>query len=674
MPKHIYYNKNNSIELPEKVILSSASYVNSNYLYVTEAGELALQKIIKEGVYKTESEVFVSIDDYDKVLAHSFNDVTALNPNNTQLINRYRDKLVEYFDRQRSILNVIRVGESVIDIAKLYTVSYCVNRGGLPNDGEYLVYRVTHKDGAHSYVAQAALHLSLESKVNHFIRKAAGLPAGSLCMSSGRVLCSGEYTVYSRVLNVGDNEFNRDSRRLLASWNNVLNSNNNKEPKQMFNTIITPWSIYYSACTGHKVLEVPRLCIYSNAEEADDTVYLRVFQSNKPVGFVSVYELGDAPNHIRKISCKPACASDAALSDKFRNAASEYAVKLRVTSGLVYVGDACIDMSDYFRVSLGNSGRYALAHAVTFRDGAGTSYIAASIFSMDVYGMLHHIRRVAEAAPGSYVSSSHKVIPSGGYTAKWEDHAPTDNGSSMDEWLNCTVEEVVDNTSSVFTEAPAETITALENVSVATSESVERLYDLTAPRLDALGVGQDKLVALVKNLECTAEQFATYGESRYLETQLACETLAEQQRECLCLAKDNNLALQQLPKLQDQVKLYFDAINQLYSGLDGVRGSIRELVLKQEADDKKIIDCIANTKGSVEAIRTATNSLIDVCNDSLGMVGKEFAEIKGIYLSTESGIRTLIDATHSMIEYQERILQNQERKGFWNWLKSLFKK
>ena len=211
----------------------------------------------------------------------------------------------------------------------------------------------------------------------------------------------------------------------------------------------------------------------------------------------------------------------------------------------------------------------------------------------------------------------------------------------------------------VVSEIPA----SYDDISVADSQ-IEKLYERLVPRLDSIGYTQDEIKAAVK-----------WNNGWLDDMDKKLEELAKDQREIHTYVIDtNNEVTKYLSKIQDRTKLTVDAVTQLYREMDGVRGSIRELVLKQDEDNDKIVDHIANTKCLVEAVRIAIHSIIDVFQKTLNALDKEFAESKVNQLRIESGVNTLVGAAHDIVEYQERILQNQERKGFWNWLKSLFKK
>jgi hypothetical protein len=575
--------------------------------------------------------------------------------------------------------NYIVMSTCYVDISKKYTVQVPLNGNRKPSETMY-AYRVHYFNSDEvSYVSEAVttpngnarsiLYFLDTVKPGHVVSSCKNVHnTADVTIKSGENL----YEIYEvPLVTVGSVSDMVDEKPQPSSIDDLT--------AKVTSVITFPDSIQFSVAGRRGIVSVDKTKLFRVlADDPDDNVYLGAYTlKGDMLGLVKETDALSGELCIHQTTYEQVTdPGDPKLSTEFKKAARAYARQYYFDSQSIYAGKATIHLSEYYEISSG--GRFSTAHRVSFEDSSDYSFISTCAFCDDLGQTRYHVNLVASSTPGSYISSSHEVHAKDMYLCSFK----CIEGCSRDDlsqWVrNADVDSVsvvpAPTSNAVVMEVPAEIVTAPEPVEVATADSVERLYSLIVPRLDALGVGQDKLTARVKKLETDLEQLATDEERRGLEIKTALDTLVKQHTELLCYAKDSNLIVQQLPKLQDQVKLYLDAINNLRNYVDGVHLSVRELILKQGETDEKIIDHISNTKGSVEAVRTAIQRIVDVFKTTLSAMDEEFAEAKNRQQSIEASVNTLMGASLDVVEYQERILQNQERKGFWNWLKSLFTK
>lgn len=302
-------------------------------------------------------------------------------------------------------------------------------------------------------------------------------------------------------------------------------------------------------------------------------------------------------------------------------------------------------------------------------------YVSASMCAKAVYGScdrgnVQSISNLRVAAYKIFPNSSTTMVMLAGGPRKLDEFTIQETIMTPAQFAGPLHGEWIDKWSDRYMEAIVSIPEEEDNVDVAEFcvsdidavgtiiTDTESLYERIVPRLDSIGRTQDEIKSATKWNNGKLDDLRKYVDGRFTESKSQLTAVNEDVRRCFSV-------------LTEEVDKRFDTMSDKFGSLGA---DIRELILKQDEDDKKIIDYIANTKGSVEAVRTDSQGIVEMLRNFLKVMDNEFSVVKYHESSIHSGIDTLITALHDVIEYQERILQNQERKGFWNWLKSLFKK
>jgi DNA-binding ferritin-like protein len=225
------------------------------------------------------------------------------------------------------------------------------------------------------------------------------------------------------------------------------------------------------------------------------------------------------------------------------------------------------------------------------------------------------------------------------------------------------------------------------------SEYAEKANSYIAPRLDnlqeklgvviAVGSSTDDKIEKLYNLIDENETNATNSLERVIEIQesledfkdrvndkLSCivsnqNTINDNTRRCLeSISKGNHQALE---TYQEEINNRFDDMSLKFDSLGQSHSTTKSMLNRLEV-------CIDKIKQDLVEQRSGIGGIVDVMQRTLEAMEKEFNEAKDRQISVKASADSLIVALYDVVQYQERILQNQERKGFWNWLKSLFKK
>ena len=699
MSSYVSYNNNKFIEFPDIIFLGKRDVVRKDHLYWISTGELALVASVGGRLFT------VLADDYYKEAGCDSNNYLNPYPSNSELNDASYTKVRAYIDEMKKSINTIRTDRATIDLSKEYLVSYDMFRRGATERRSYWAYKVTHKNSSTpSYVSVAAITAENDTVVRHCIRVISEAKPGSLLMSSGRLLKKGTYTVDKEYTPEGCNKINKGAHEFIDLWEETLSKYDSTKPAPApidydKCPVVLPQAIYFS--TGHRMtIEVPRVAIYRNGDDSSDAaVYLRAFHKDKSLGFVPLNKVMDAPNNIIDMHCAPATASDDTIPEAFRKAAKDYAESLNEDRKWAHVGDVDIHLSEYQMNNRKGCKRSTLTYAVIhpwIGHWRPASWIAASVFNMDHYAILYHLRMAAKAEPGSYITSDHKVLSEAEYDVKWHDYnhdliSDIVDFKWLEEWLayepvdtkkeefNKAVEDFKDGK---ISEVPSlEYIPGTETtVSVVSqlAETTEGIYSYIAPRLDNL---QEKLGTVITVLSSNGDKIeklynlidenettATNSLERVTEIQEALEDLREEFAtkfngmllDHSSIANKLDASCEAINKLFDDMSLKFDALGQSHS-------TTKTMLNRLEVRTDKI-------KQDLVEQRSGIGGIVDVMQSTLEAMEKEFNEAKDRQISVKASVDNLTVAAHDMVQYQERILQNQERKGFWNWLKSLFKK
>lgn len=317
----------------------------------------------------------------------------------------------------------------------------------------------------------------------------------------------------------------------------------------------------------------------------------------------------------------------------------------------VIVLDKCyVDISEHFIAEIPMQGNNRPAtsmnvYKVHYFDKPGISYISTYIDNHNAISKCI-LFKINELGPGYVYSSSRAAY-------------------NISDVTIC--EEYADSAEACVVEVSAmpDTETAITTASVATTDSIENLYEHLAPRLDSISYTQDETKAAIKWNNGKLDDLRKLIEDGHTAAVTQHKVINDNTRQCLeAISKGNHAALE---AAKEEINKRFDDMSDKFGSLGAGHSMMLEVLHKTS----KSVDAI---KAGTADNRNAIQGVIDVFQTSLNVMDKEFAEAKDRQLSIAAGIDRLIGAVYSVIEYQERILQNQERKGFWNWLKSLFKK
>ena len=225
------------------------------------------------------------------------------------------------------------------------------------------------------------------------------------------------------------------------------------------------------------------------------------------------------------------------------------------------------------------------------------------------------------------------------------------------------------------------------------NEYAEEVNGCISPRLDSLqeklgvaiavGSSTDDKIEKLYNLIDENETTATNSLERVTEIQesledfkdrvnakLSCivsnqNTINDNTRQCLeAISNGNHQALKTYQKeinnRFDDMSLKFDSLGQSHSTTQSMlnRLDVRTDKIKQDLVEQ----------------RSGIGGIVDVMQRTLEAMEKEFNEAKDRQLRIESGVTALMGVARDIMCAEQAIVEYQERKGFWNWLKSLFKK
>ena len=692
------YKRNRYIEFPDTVILDKSNRVDKAFVFLTKSNKLALQQFVKAGRGHIESIRFVYASDITEPVPEedrsSIMYIAPDNPNKYDRISENKDMIARYLDTLRANLDVIRTDRAIIELDKIYTATYDVRRKTAFVPETYPVYRVTLNNGKHSYISTSAINTSQQFAANYYIRKISAARSGSLCMASGRMLSKRQYKVSETFTEGVEHSFNEHSKRLLSIWDRTFGSTKPEQESATradINPIVFPDFVVYNApgVRNSYHIEKHRIC---QVGTSNNDVYLSAFDhSGKYLGVIGASERFSKDMEIQNIdSTWVLDPHDPKLSAEFLENASKYAFEQAFECDNIYAGNAIIHLDEHYNIVVGSGRRKVDSHRVSFEDSNKYSFIAASAVNGSIHTACYHIKLAATSPAGSYISSSHAVVPEGEYTVEF-DHLKSSQ-SPLADWvikttnLDTKKEEfkkaVEDFKDGKISEVPClEYIPGTETTLSVVSQlaaTTEDIYSYIAPRLDnlqeklgtvitVLSSNDDKIEKLY-NLIDENETTATNSLERVTEIQEALEDLREE-----FATKFNGMLLDHSSianKLDDRFEAIsnrFDDMSLKFDSLGQSHSTTKYMLNRLEVQvDKVRQDLVEQRSGIV--------SIVDVMQSTLENVGKEFNKAKDRQLSILSGVSSLMGALQSVVEYQERILQNQERKGFWNWLKSLFKK
>lgn len=345
--------------------------------------------------------------------------------------------------------------------------------------------------------------------------------------------------------------------------------------------------------------------------------------------------------------------------DYLAAAFDSYVKRYEATEQYIVTSKFYIDLSDKYVAEIPLHGNrkpnyHIIVYKVNYFDGSEPSYLTCSLgcnekdsqFRHRIYKLLSD-----EPGPGHLVTTNRAVH-------RVEDVSihPMQNYYIQAELL-----------AEVNTIKPA--ITAVDDTQLGATLSVntgaEELYECIVPRLDSIDRDRDEISARIKECYSYLQQLRNLIEDGHTAAVTQHKVINDNTRQCLeAISKGNHVALE---SAKEEINKRFDTMSDKFESLGAGHSMMLEVLHKTN----KSIDVI---KAGTAENRTAIQGVIDVFDKTLNALDKESAEVKGNQLRIESAITTLICALRDVIEYQERILQNQERKGFWNWLKSLFKK
>ncbi len=705
MSSYVSYKNNKFIEFPDIIFLGKRDVIRKGHLYWTDNGELALAAFTGGRLFK------VSADDYCKEVECGLNNYLDQRSRNLKLTAAQYDKVRAYIDELKKSINTIRTDRALIDLSKEYLVSYDMIRRDTVERRSYWAYKVTYKNSSTpSYVSVAAITAESASVSRHCIRVISVAKPGSLLMSSGRLLKKGTYTVDKEYTPEGCNKINKGAYEFIDLWEETLSKYLAEAPQKPscetsekatvwseVNPIVFPDFIVYNApgVRNSYHIEKRRIC---RVGTSNNDVYLSAFDHRGTyLGVIGASERFSKDMEIQNIDSEWILdPRDPTLSEEFFKNASKYALDQALERDNIYAGNAIIHLDEHYNIVVGSGKRKVDSHRVSFEGSNKYSFIAASAIKGNIYTTCHHIKLVASSPAGSYITSSHAVIPEGGYTVEFS-HMQS-SPSPLADWIiktthldtkkeefNKAVEDFKDGK---INEVPGleyipGTDTTISVVDVDTKYT-EGIYSYITPCLDnlqeKLGVVTDvgsstadkieKLYNLIDENETTA----TNSLERVTEVQEALEDFKDHVNDklsCIVLNQntinDNTRRCLEAISNREEINKRFDDMSLKFDSLGQSHSTTQSMLSRLEVHTD-------NVKQDLVDLRLSIINIIDVMQITLDGMGKEFAEAKDRQQSIEHGVNTLIVALRSVIEYQERILQNQERKGFWNWLKSLFKK
>ena len=207
--------------------------------------------------------------------------------------------------------------------------------------------------------------------------------------------------------------------------------------------------------------------------------------------------------------------------------------------------------------------------------------------------------------------------------------------------------------------------TAITTASVATTESVEKLYEHLVPRLDSIAYTQDETKAAIKWNNGKLDDLRNLIEDGHTAAVTQHKVINDNTRQCLeAISKGNHAALE---SAKEEINKRFDTMCDKFDSLGQSHSTTQSML-------NRLGVRVDNIKQDLVEQRSGISGIVEVMQRTLEAVEKEFNEAKDRQIRMQASVDNLTVAAYDIVQYQERILQNQERKGFWNWLKSLFKK
>ena len=722
MSSYVSYKNNKFIEFPDIIFFGKRDVVRKDHLYWTDNGELALVASVGGRLFT------VLADDYYKEAGCDSNNY--LNPylSHSELTDASYAKVRAYIDEMKKSINTIRTDKATIDLSKEYLVSYDMTRRGAVERRGYWAYKVTHKNSSTpSYVSVAALTAETSSVARHCIRVISGAKPGSLLMSSGRLLKKGTYTVDKEYTPEGCNKINKGAYMFIDLWEETLSkylaeapqkpaceTTEKTEAKSEINPIVFPDFVVYNApgVRNSYHIEKRRIC---RVGTSNNDVYLSAFDHRGTyLGVIGASERFSKDMEIHNIESDWVTdPRDPGLSEEFLKNASKYAMDQALECDNIYAGNAIIHLDEHYNIVVGSGKHKVDSHRVSFADSNKYSFIAASAIKGNIYTTCYHIKLAATSPAGSYISSTHAVIPEGGYIVEFDclksSPSPladwvikTTNLDTKKEEFNKAVEDFKDGK---ISEVPGleyipGTDAALSVVSQL-SATTEDSYSYIAPRLDNL---QEKLGTVITVLSSTDDKIeklynlidenettATNSLERVTEIQESLEDFKDRVKDMLagivlnqntindntrqCLEAISNGSHRALETYQEEINKRFDDMSLKFDALGQSHSTTKSMINRLDVRVDKISTKIDDT---LYELLTSVAKFID---SAQVYIANRFDEAKDRQISVQTFVDNLTVTTYDIVQYQERILQNQERilqnqerKGFWNWLKSLFKK
>ena len=561
-------------------------------------------------------------------------------------------------------------------------------------------------------------------------------------MASCRLLKKGTYTVDEEYTPEGCNKVNKGAYAFIDLWEEALSKYLAEAPQKPscetpekavdrceINPIVFPDFVVYNAPGVRSNYHIEKRWICRVGANNDD-VYLQAFDHKGTyLGVIGASERFSKDMEIQNIdSTWVIDPHDPKLSAEFLKNASKYAMDQALECDNIYAGDAIIHLDEHYNIVVGSCRRKVDAHRVSFTDSNKYSFIAASAIRGNIHSACYHIKQVATSPVGSYITSSHSVIPEGGYTVEFGhlQSAP----SPLADWIINTVhldtkKEEFKKAVEDFKDGKIDAVPGLEYTpgdylikqhrevsesllsfnNPATYKLEEALAELNlgeyaekvngciSPQLDnlqeKLGVAiaacssNEEKIEKLYNLIDENETTATNSLERVTEIQESLEdfkdrvsdrlscivlnqgTINDNTRRCLeLISKGNHQALEtyqeEINKRFDDMSLKFDSLGQSHSTTQSM---LNRLGVRVDNIEQDLVEQ-----------RSGIGGIIEVMRSTLEAMEKEFNEAKDRQIRVQASVDNLTVAAYDIVQYQERILQNQERKGFWNWLKSLFKK
>ena len=714
MSSYVSYNNNKFIEFPDIIFLGKRDVVRKDHLYWTDNGELALVASVGGRLFT------VLVDDYYKEVECDSNNY--LNPylSHSELNDASYTKVRAYIDEMKKSINTIRTDRATIDLSKEYLVSYDMFRRGATERRSYWAYKVTHKNSSTpSYVSVAAITAKNSTVSRHCIRVISEAKPGSLLMASCRLLKKGTYTVDKECTPEGYNKINKGAYMFIDLWEETLSKYLAEAPQKPscetpekaiakceINPIVFPDFVVYNApgVRNSYHIEKRRIC---QVGTSNNDVYLSAFDHKGTyLGVIGASERFSKDMEIQNIdSTWVLDPRDPNLSAEFLKNASKYAMDQALECDNIYAGNAIIHLDEHYNIVAGSCRRKVDAHRVSFEGSNKYSFIAASAVKGNIYAVCYHVKLAATSPVGSYITSSHAVIPEGEYTVEFA-HLQS-SPSPLADWVIKTTnldtkKEEFKKAVEDFKDGKIDEVPGLEyipgtetTVSVVSqlAATTEDIYSYIAPRLDnlqeklgtvitVLSSNDDKIEKLY-NLIDENETTATNSFERVTEIQesledfkdrvndkLSCivsnqNTINDNTRRCLeAISEGSHRALE---TYQEEINNRFDDMSLKFDALGQSHSTIKTMLSRLEVRNDKI-------KQDLIEQRSGIGGIVDVMQSTLEAVEKEFNEAKDRQIRMQASVDNLTVAAYDIVQYQERILQNQERKGFWNWLKSLFKK